>query len=134
MGHHRLGLHRAEDGGELGGGGGVGGIAQRLARETELDHRGVAADLRGETLLLTADCLHLLVRAVGVDAGARRTGAVGHDDGAQAGLSRAVGVADEREAHEFDVVLVRADDEGLDAGEGGGFRRAVGDEDFGSGL
>ncbi len=131
VGVEHLGLRGPQDGLEIVDHRGLGGVADLLARVEELRHEAVLADARRLVLLLAADRHHLLVGAVGIDAGAWTARAVGAGDAGKALARLAIAGQHAMKGHELDIVLVRADRQVGDAREGLGLRLPVGNEETG---
>ena len=123
-----FGLSDLEDGEEFVGEGRVGRVFDDAAGVAELVLGGVLAGGGRGVLFLVADFLHLLVGEVGEGADTGAAGAVGAGDAAEPEVGVVIAGDDAVVGHELEVVVVGADAEVGDAGEGGWLVGAVGDE------
>ena len=112
----------------------IGGIAGDGAGVAELEHGGVVAEPSGGPLFVAAFGDHLGIGEGGIRTGAGASGAVGAGDATEP-LGGAIEAGDDAvKGHEFEIVLMGADSEMGDSGEGGGERLVVGDINFCRGM
>ena len=112
----------------------IGGIAGDGAGVAELEHGGVVAEASGGTLFGAAFGDHFGIGEGSIGTGAGAAGAVGAGDATEP-LGGAIEAGDDAvKGHEFEIVLMGADSEMGDSGEGGGERLVVGDINFCRGM